>query len=255
VIDEAFAKQFFPNQNPVGQHLEMTEPRGEAEIVGVAGHIKQWTLVEDMPNSTAPPMRAEIYIPTMQVESGVMRLIVPGTKVAVRSDGGATSTLAAIRRANSNMNSEQVISDVETMQEMVNDTIAQPRFATMLLAGFALVALLLAMIGVYGVISYSVQRRTNEIGIRMALGAERSTVFRLVLGEGMRLAMVGAVVGIVAALALTRLLAGMLFGVSAHDPITYAVVALVLALVAAIACWLPAHRATRVDPIIALRYE
>jgi putative ABC transport system permease protein len=153
------------------------------------------------------------------------------------------------------MNPEQVISNVQTMNEVVGGTIAQPRFATTLLAAFALVALLLAMIGVYGVISYSVQRRTNEIGIRMALGAERSTVFRLVLGEGMRLAIIGAVVGIVAALALTRLLAGMLFGVSAHDPITYAAVALVLASVAALACWLPAYRATRVDPMVALRYE
>jgi predicted permease len=255
VIDEAFATKFFPNQNPLGQRIEMTEPAGEAEVVGVAGHIKQWTLVEDTPNSQAPPIRAEIYIPTTQVEAGVMKLVVPGARVVVRTEGSPTAILPAIRRANAELSSEQVISDVETMEDMLNDTIAQPRFATMLLGGFALVALLLAMIGVYGVISYSVQRRTNEIGIRMALGAERSSVFRLVLGEGMRLAIVGAVVGIVAAFALTRLLAGMLFGVSPHDPLTYAAVALVLALVAALACWLPAHRATRVDPIIALRYE
>jgi putative ABC transport system permease protein len=255
VVDEAFAKKFFGDRNPIGQRIELTEPEGEAEVVGLAGHVLEWSLLEDAPNSSAPPMRAEIYLPTMQVEAGVMRLVVPGANVVVRSDAPTANTLAAMRRASAGMNSEQVLSNVETMTDIVNETIAQPRFTTMLLGGFALVALLLAMIGVYGVISYSVERRTNEIGIRMALGAERSTVFRLVLGEGMRLAVIGAAVGIVAALALTRLLAGMLYGVSAHDPLTYAAVALVLGAVAAVACWLPAWRATRVDPIVALRYE
>ncbi len=163
--------------------------------------------------------------------------------------------LAALRRTNAEMNGEQVISSVQTMDEIVSESISDRRFSMILLGAFAAVALLLAMIGVYGVISYSVERRTNEIGIRMALGAERSTVFRLVLGEGMRLAVIGAVVGVVAALALTRLLAGMLFGVSAHDPLTFAVVAIVLSAVAAVACWIPAWRATRVDPMIALRHE
>ena len=217
--------------------------------------MKQWSLTEDSPGSGAPPLRQEIYLPTAQVEAGVMRLVVPGANIVVRSETSPATVFAAMRRASAEMNSEQVLSNMQTMNEMIGDTIAQPRFATMLLGGFALVALLLAMIGVYGVISYSVERRTNEIGIRMALGAERSSVFRLVLGEGMRLAIVGAIAGIFAALALTRLLASLLFGVSPHDPITYAVVALVLAVVAALACWLPAYRATRVDPIIALRYE
>ncbi len=255
VVDEAFAKQFFGNRNPVGQRIELTEPEGEAEIVGLAGHVLEWSLLEDTPAVNAPPMRAEIYLPTMQVEAGVMRLVVPGANVVVRSDAPTANVLAAMRQASAEMNSEQVLSNVETMSDLVSDTIAQPRFTTMLLGGFALIALLLAMIGVYGVISYSVQRRTNEIGIRMALGAERRSVFRLVLGEGMRLAVVGAAVGIVAALALTRLLVGMLYGVSAHDPLTYGAVALVLGAVAAVACWLPAWRATRVDPMVALRYE
>jgi predicted permease len=255
VVDEAFAKQCFGNRNPVGQRIELTEPEGEAEIVGLAGHVLEWSLLEDTPAVNAPPMRAEIYLPTMQVEAGVMRLVVPGANVVVRSDAPTANVLAAMRQASAEMNSEQVLSNVETMSDLVSDTIAQPRFTTMLLGGFALIALLLAMIGVYGVISYSVQRRTNEIGIRMALGAERGSVFRLVLGEGMRLAVIGAAVGIVAALALTRLLAGMLYGVSAHDPLTYGAVALVLGAVAAVACWLPAWRATRVDPMVALRYE
>jgi predicted permease len=255
VIDEVFAHKYFPNENPVGKRLEMTDPDDEAEIIGVAGHVKQWTLYEDSPGDKAPPLRAEIYVAHLQTEDGVLHLLVPGVDVAVRCDGATSAVLAALRRTNADMNPGQVISNVETLNDMEGDTIAQPRFATMLLGGFAVVALVLAMIGVYGVISYSVERRTNEIGIRMALGAERSSVFRLVLGEGMRLAIVGAVVGVVAALALTRLLESLLFGVSAHDPLTYAAVAAVLAVVAAVACWLPAYRATRVDPMEALRYE
>jgi predicted permease len=255
VIDETFAHKYFPNENPVGKRIQMTDPDDQAEIIGVVGHVKQWTLLEDSPSDTAPPLRAEIYLAHVQTEDGVMHLMVPGVDVAVRADGPPDAVLAALRRTSAAMNPEQVISNVETMTDMEGDTIAQPRFAAMMLGGFAAVALLLAMIGVYGVISYSVERRTNEIGIRMALGAERGSVFRLVLGEGMRLALIGAVVGVVAALALTRLMSGLIFGVSAHDPLTFAGVAFVLAAVAALACWIPARRATRVDPIVALRYE
>ncbi|MGC2719921.1 MAG: FtsX-like permease family protein, partial [Candidatus Acidiferrales bacterium] len=231
------------------------DPDGEAEIVGVVGHVMQWTLLEDSPGNSSPPLRAEIYESHVQTEDGVMPLMVPGVDVAVRCDGPTAAVLAALRRTNAEMNPGQVISNIETMDDIEADTIAQPRFATMMLGAFAAVALLLSMIGVYGVISYSVQRRTNEIGIRMALGAERSSVFRVVLGEGMRLAVIGAVVGIVAALVLTRFLANMLFGVSARDPLTFAGVAIALVAVAAIACWIPAQRATRVDPMVALRYE
>src|SRR5580698_91591 len=256
VIDEELAKEYFPNENPVGKHLEIPgEHDAQAEIVGVVSHVKQWAIAEDALGAKAPPLRAEIYEPGQQRADDIKHLVVPLVNVVIRSDAPPATILPALRRANSEMNPEQVISNVQMMNELVGSTIAQPRFATMLLGGFALIALVLAMIGVYGVISYSVQRRTNEIGIRMALGAERLTVFRLVLGEGMRLALVGAAVGIVAALALTRLLAGLLYGVTAHDPITYAAVALVLGAVAAAACWIPAWRATRVDPIIALRYE
>jgi predicted permease len=255
VIDEEFAHKFFANENPVGKRVEVTDPAGEAEIVGVVGHVKQWSLSEDLPSDDAPPLRAELYFPSMQQQDGVMRLLVPGVNVVVRCDGPTAGVLAALRRTSAEMNGEQVISGVQTMDEIIAQTISERRFSMILLGAFAAVALLLAMIGVYGVISYSVERRTNEIGIRMALGAERSTVFRLVLGEGMRLAVIGAVVGIVAALALTRLLLSMLFGVSAHDPLTFAAVALVLSVVAAVACWIPAWRATRVDPMIALRHE
>jgi predicted permease len=254
VVDDEFVRKFFPNENPIGKRLELGQS-AEAEIVGVVAHVTQWALAEGSLGSKIPAMRAEIYESGLQRADNIKHLVAPLVNVAVRTDASPAAILPALRRVNSDINPEQVISNVQTMNEVVGGTIAQPRFTTMLLGGFAVVALLLAMIGVYGVISYSVERRTNEIGIRMALGAERSTVFRLVLGEGMRLALIGAVVGIVAALALTRLLQGMLYGVSAHDPLTYAAVAAVLASVAAVACWLPAWRATRVDPIVALRYE
>jgi predicted permease len=257
VIDEELAKQYFPSQNAIGQqiNLNVNAPDQQAEVIGVVAHVKQWALAESAPGSKTPHLLSQIYEPGLQYADDIQHLVVPVVNVVVRSNASPTALLPALRRVNSEINPEQIISNVRTMNELVGSTIAQPRFATMMLGGFALVAMLLAMIGVYGVISYSVQRRTNEIGIRMALGAERSTVFRLVLGEGMRLALIGGAVGIVVALALTRLLAGMLFGVTAHDPITYVAVAAALALVAAVACWLPAYRATRVDPIEALRYE
>jgi predicted permease len=255
VIDQELARKYFPDENPVGKRLELTDPDGEGEIIGVVGRVDQWTLLENTPADDAPALRTAIYIPHLQVADDIMHLVVPGVDVAVRSDAATPAVLAALRRTAAEVNPEMVISNVETMTDVEGDTIAQPRFTTMLLGSFAAVALLLAMIGVYGVISYSVERRTNEIGIRMALGAERSSVFRLVLGEGMRLALVGSVVGIAAALVLMRLLTKMLFGVSSRDPITYAAVATVLAAVAAVACWFPAWRATRVDPIVALRYE
>lgn len=153
------------------------------------------------------------------------------------------------------MNHEQVLFGEETISEIIGESIAARRFAMILLGAFAALALILAMMGVYGVTSYSVGRRTNEIGIRMALGARRSEVFRLVLSEGMQLATVGTVVGILAALLLTRLLSGLLFGVSAHDPLTLAGVAIILGAIAALASWIPARRAMRVDPMVALRHE
>jgi len=251
VVDEEFAHKFFANQNPIGKRLEPQDPNGEAEIVGVVAHVKQWGLHTD----DKQKLRAELYIPIFQQEDSVFSKMVPGVDVIVRSNQPPTQVFAALRRASASMNSEQAIYGQQTMNEVISGTIGAQRFSMMLLVAFSSLALILAMIGVYGVTSYSVGRRTNEIGIRMALGARRSEVFRLVLGEGMQLAVLGTLLGIVAALLLTRLLSGLLFGVSAHDPLTLAGVAILLGVVAALASWIPARRATRVDPMVALRHE
>jgi predicted permease len=246
VVDEEFARKFFGKANPIGQRLELTDPHGEAEIVGVVAHVKQWSLDTDDKET----LRAQLYLPILQQVDPV-----GGMDVVVRFTGSPTPVFEALRRTSAAMSSEQVIYGQETMNEVIAGTIAARRFAMILLGAFAALALALAMMGVYGVTSYSVGRRTNEIGIRMALGAKRSGVFRLVLGEGMRLAMIGTAVGIVAALAVTQWLEGLLFGVSAHDPLTLAGVAILLSSTVALATWIPARRATRVDPMVALRHE
>jgi predicted permease len=254
VVDDVFARQFFGQQNPIGKRLELDDSEfsgTEAEIVGVVGHVKQWGLDSD----DQQQLRAEIYLPILQLSDAEMRQLAPGVGVVIRSASSPLAAFDALRRATSAMNSEQVIYGAQTMNEVISATIAARRFSMLVFGVFAAVALLLAMIGVYGVISYSVGRRTNEIGIRMALGAPRFSVWQLILGEGMRLAAAGALLGIAGALGLTRLLGSMLFGVSAHDPITFVAVSVLLVAVAALACSVPALRASRVDPVIALRHE
>ncbi len=251
VVDDVFAHQYFGNQDPIGKliHLEGRDP--EAEIIGVVEHVKQWGLDTDEKNQ----LRAELYRSMQQLGDDAIVQVPSGFGVLVRYEGSETNAFAALRQASSEMNGEQTIYGAQTMSDIVASTLAARQFSMVLLGAFAGIALLLAMIGVYGVISYSVGRRTNEIGLRMALGAPRSSVFRLVLGEGMKLAMIGAVIGVVSALALTRLISNLLFGVTAHDPVTFTAVFLALTAVAALACWIPAWRAMKVDPLVALRHE
>jgi ABC-type antimicrobial peptide transport system permease subunit len=251
VIDESLARQYFGNQDPIGRRLEFETRPTEAEIIGVVGHVKQWGLDGDAKQK----LQAQIYLPMLQQDGLVMPLIVPGVDVVVRCATTAATCFDGLRRANSDMNAEQVIYGFDSMNEIIAGSLAERRFSMILLGAFAACALVLAMIGVYGVMSYSVGRRTNEIGMRIALGAPRGNVFRLVLGEGLRLAAIGAVAGIVCALLLARLLSSLLFGISAHDPLTFAAVAVLLGAVAALACWIPAYRAMRVDPMVALRHE
>ena len=213
----------------------------------------QWGL----DNDSSQPLRAQIYLPFMQKRDAQMSTSNLGTDVIVRSDSDTTAALSAIRRAMQQMNQQQVVSDVETMEHVISDSLAARRFSMILLAVFAGLALMLASVGMYGVISYLVGQRTHEIGIRIALGADRRDVLRWVLEQGGRLTLIGVAAGLIAALALTRVMArsSMLYGVHAYDPWTLAGVTTLLMAVALAACYVPATRAMRIDPMSALRNE
>jgi predicted permease len=251
VVDDVFARKFFGDQDPIGKRVNLDSKGGLAEIVGVVGHVKQWGLDSDDKQS----LRTQLYFPFMQLPDEAMRLSAPGTGVLARFDPNMAGIADAIRTALKGMNSDQVMFSVQTMEEIIADSLAARRVSMIVLGVFAALALGLASMGIYGVISYVVSQRTREIGIRIALGAKRMDVLRMVLSEGMKMTLLGVAIGFVAALALTRLMASMLYGVSTTDPLTFAGVATILVLVALIACYVPARRAMKVDPIVALRYE
>ena len=245
VIDEVFARKYFGDTDPIGKRINQ-DSQAPQQIVGVVGHVKQWSLDADESES----LQAQLYEPFRQVPVSW-----PGVGVVVRSEGGSSASFDSIRKVIQAHNKQNVISRPQTMNEVIAASLAQQRFMMILLDSFAVTALLLASLGLYGVISYLVGQRTHELGIRLALGAQRSDVLRLVLSHGMKMALAGTALGLVAALGLTRLLSKMLYGVSATDPITFAVITMILIGVALLACFLPARRATKVDPLVALRYE
>jgi predicted permease len=250
VVDEVFARKFFPGQEAIGKRIHLKTSNQLAEIVGVVGHVKQWGLDTDNTQS----LRAELHIPSMQMPDDYIRTT-GSTGIVVRSLGDPSSVFAAIRNVSQEMSNQQVIYGEETMDQVVARSLATHRFSMILLGAFAVLALILASVGIYGVISYVVGQRTHEIGVRMALGAQKLDVLRLILGQGTRLVVIGIVIGIVGAFVLTRLMASQLFMVSASDPLTFATVSVALVLVALAACYIPARRATKVDPMEALRYE
>ena len=250
-IDNVFARTYFPHENPVGKHIHLEGFSVQAEIVGVVGHVKQWGLDADAKSA----IEAQFDYPFMQLPEKLMPLAADAVAVVLRTEGDPTAVMSDVRRAVAEIDPREVVYNVQTMDEVVSNSFAARRLSMILLGAFAALALVLACVGIYGVISYLVGQRTHEIGVRMALGAQRRDVLRLVLGQGARMALIGVAVGIAAALGLTRLMSNQLFGVSAHDPLTFAAVAALLIVVAVAACYIPARRAMRVDPMIALRHE
>jgi predicted permease len=250
VVDEQFARLYFPGQNPIGRRVNLAILNKTAEIVGIVGHVKQWGLSEDGKS----PVLAQFYMAISQMPDQFMPLFRAGLFM-VRTQASPETEIGAIRRALGKLNGELVVYQTETMDKIISDSLTARRFSMILLGIFAALALTLSCVGIYGVISYLAGQRTHEIGIRMALGAQRNEVLRMILGHGAKMALIGVAVGIGASLAVTRLMGKLLFGVSAYDPLTFLAVAGLLIVVALVASYIPARRAMRVDPMIALRYE
>jgi putative ABC transport system permease protein len=243
IISETLARRYFPNQNPIGRQMRFGfPPNGNVsrEIVGIVGDVRDVALSRK-PSSI-------MYVPFAQAP-------LYGGEVVVRSSLGTSSVAAGIRQAVHSIDKDLPVTDVEPFPDALGASVAQERFRTLLLSSFSGIALILAAVGIFGVISYSAAQRTQEIGIRMALGAQQRNVLWLILGQAAKLALLGLGAGTVAALLLTRFMASLLYGVSATDPLTFGAVAFVLLDVAVIACYIPARRAIRVDPMVALRHE
>ncbi len=244
VVNESFVRRYLPNDEPIGKRLtiDFGDP-WKGEIVGVVGSVRHTSLSQEQPNS-------EMYVCDLQTPPFAMNLV-----VRAAGAGDPTQLTAAIRNEVQSLDKDIPLYNVKTMEQRVSESASQPRFRTLLLGIFAGLALLLASIGIYGVISYSVTQRTHEIGLRVALGAQTRDVLRLVIGQGMSMALIGIGIGLAGAFIVMRLMSSFLFGVSANDPVTFIAVSLLLMGVALLACYIPARRATRVDPMIALRYE
>jgi putative ABC transport system permease protein len=243
VIDEEFASRYWPNEDPIGKRVAMGSEKHPQllTVLGVVGRVKMEGLSQDS-------NRVQGYFPFLQISNNDMTIV-------MKAAGDPNQLIAAVRQQVKAIDPDQPIYSIRTMDEIRAESVAPERLNLTLLSIFAGIALVLAVVGIYGVMSYSVTQRTHEIGIRMAIGAQPRDVFRMVIGQGMMLALIGVVIGLVGAFALTRLMTTMLFGVAPTDPATFAAIAVLLTAVALVACYIPGRRATRVDPVVSLRYE
>ena len=241
VINEAFARTYFPGRDPIGARLEGAADFIKGEIVGVVGDVKHRGL-----DAEALPA---FYVSYRQSST------FPIMNFLVRSQNDPASLTLSVQRALQTLDARGVVFNVRPFEDFVADSVTPRRFNLWLLGAFAVLAVVLALAGIYGTMSYAVAQRTRELGIRVALGAQRRDVLKLIVGEGMKLIVVGIGIGVLGAFALTRLMKSLLFAVSASDPLTFVVIALLLMSIALLACWFPARRATKVDPLVALRYE
>jgi predicted permease len=250
VIDDQFARLYFGNDNPIGRRVNIDILNATAEIVGVVGHVKQFGLDGD----STSPIQAQCYFSVFQIPDKFMPMTAD-VGVTIRTAGTPLAQVSTIRDVLNHINRDLVMYRTQTIGGIISGSLAERRFSMILLGIFSVLALIMSCVGIYGVISHLASQQTHEIGIRMALGAQRRDVLRMVLGEGAKMTLLGVAIGLVAAFGLTRLLAAMLFGVSPYDPLTFAGVAGLLTLVALAACYIPARRAMKVDPMVALRYE
>jgi len=240
IINDELARIYFPGEDPIGKRISFDDRQSWISIVGIIGDVKQLGL-----DSSAKP---EVYFPYLQV-------VAPEMSLVIRTSSNPLSLAAALKSQIQAIDKDLPIDDAKTMQQLLAESSSGRRFNMLLLSVFAAVALVLAIVGIYGVMSYTVARRTHEIGIRVAVGAQPLDVFRMVIGQGMKLAIIGVACGLVGAFGLTRLMTTMLFGVEPTDPATFVSIAVLLTGVTLVACYIPARRATKVDPLVALRYE
>ena len=251
LIDATFARKYFPNQDPVGKYLNLGLFETKPQIVGVMGHVEHWGLG----SRGHQDLQAQLYLPVWQVPDKFWPLLANGSGYVARSASAAPGLANSLREAAEKVESTAVLYDVRPMGGIVARSISTQRLTMFLLSVFSALALVLSAVGIYGVISYLTGQRTHEIGVRVALGASRKDVLRMVLGDGMKITLIGVAIGLAAAFALTRLITTLIYGISASDPLTFAAVAILLCGVALFACYIPARRAMRVDPMVALRYE
>jgi predicted permease len=255
VIDSVFARDYFPDGEPLGKTITFGffAPTGPCRIIGVVGHVRHWALSDPSNRS-----QNQMYFPLYQDPDQWVGTGYPYLTVMVRTPLDVATMIPAIKNVVYSAGADQPIYDVQTMRQIVSDSISAQRFPMTLLGAFASLGLLLASVGIYGVVSYSVTQRVHEIGIRMALGAGKRDVFRMIIGQGLRLALAGVAIGAAATVIFTRVVSSfsqLLYGIGASDPVTFIAVSLLLTGVAILACYIPARRAARVDPMVALKYE